>query len=192
MIQHSPPFPLQLFGSSPNHFPPLLVYYILRQIPAKNIFAASDRIEPLPKEKEFSFGEFTNRLSTLKARVDEKEKSLLPPLSGTVAERQAKFNEKSEILSLFYIFLHHFSASFTSLYSLLLLVPCTTISLILLRPELFIPTLITPHFLCIFRSVRAFYRRTDRTHSSRRRTEIHKTCKNSGLGYVIYFFIIFC
>ena len=28
--------------------------------------------------------------------MDEKEKSLLPPLSGTLAERQAKFNEKSK------------------------------------------------------------------------------------------------
>ena len=70
-------------------------------MPSKNIFAAADRVEAIKADdSEFSFGEFTNRLSTLVARVDQKEKekerSLLPPLSGTVAERQAKYNEISK------------------------------------------------------------------------------------------------
>lgn len=70
-------------------------------MPSKNIFAAADRVEAVKADdSEFSFGEFTNRLSTLVARVDQKEKekerSLLPPLSGTVAERQAKYNEISK------------------------------------------------------------------------------------------------
>ena len=73
-------------------------------MPSKNIFAAADRIETVKADGgEFSFGEFTNRLSTLVARVDQKEKekeqSLLPPLSGTVAERQAKYNEISKFYS---------------------------------------------------------------------------------------------
>lgn len=84
-----------------NYFVKLNIVNILNFQATSNIFAAADRVQPINvEEKEFSFGEFTNRLSTLVARVDqkeaEKERSLLPPLSGTVAERQAKYNEKSK------------------------------------------------------------------------------------------------
>jgi len=62
-------------------------------------------IAPEVKMSENLFQEFVTRITTLRDRVDEKEKdakeaakSVLPPLSGTLAERQAAYDEISPVM----------------------------------------------------------------------------------------------